>query len=420
MIDFSLSPRAEEQHKLAQGMATSMMRSISRETDEREGEPPSSYVNFMWQVTTAQEQLKEASRLQKAAVKNAGETKPPKPSIANMVMIHLYEALSWGDVGLYLSTPSSGLAGFAIDSVGTAEQKDRFLTRFREGEPKWGAMAITEAHAGSDTANIRTTARLDAATNEWVLNGEKIFITAGKMAGSRPGGLVVVWATVDASAGRAGIKSFVVEAGTPGFSVTKTEHKLGIRASDTAVLVFQDCRIPYDNILGSPEVVDPKKKGGFKGVMKTFDASRPAVAATAMGVARAAIEVTHSTLKKAGVTPRYDVPRHQLSAVERDLMDMRAKHKAAWLLTKRAAWMADQRQHNALQASMCKAKAGSAVTWITQKAVELLGPLGYSRELLVEKWMRDAKINDIYEGTYQINLLIVARRLLGFSRDQLK
>jgi acyl-CoA dehydrogenase len=304
--------------------------------------------------------------------------------------------------------------------VGTLEQKEHFLKRFQEGNPKWGAMAITESHAGSDTANIKTTATLDRATNEWIINGEKIFITAGKMAGTHPEGIVVVWATVDPGAGRAGIKSFVVEAGTPGFIVGKTEQKLGIRASDTAVLHFQDCRIPYENILGSPEVIHSNKRVGFKGVMRTLDASRPPVAATAIGVARAALELTTTTLAKVGLSARYDVPRYQLTAAEHDMLMMRAHHKAAWLLTQRAAWLADQRQPNALEASMCKAKAGSVVTWITQKAVEMLGPLGYSCDMLAEKWMRDAKINDIYEGTYQINLLIVARHLLGYTRDQLK
>ena len=154
--------------------------------------------------------------------------------------------------------------------------------------------------------------------------------------------------------------------------------------------------------------------------MQTFNTSRPAVAASAIGVARAALELTTAELEKEGVRLRYNVPRHKLTLVEHDLMMMRAQHKAAWLLTQRAAWMADQHEPNAVAASMCKAKSGSAVTWITQKAVQLLGPLGYTRELLAEKWMRDAKINDIYEGTYQINMLIVARRLLEFTREQLK
>ena len=421
MIDLKLSEDIQQQVDMIEALAKTLMRPIAREYDERESEPAWEYINPMWEVT----KVRAKADMERSHQKSSGESstngaEAKKPRTGNIAFIHFVEMLSWGDVGLYLTTPNSGLGGAAIDAVGTPEQKERFLRRFSEGNPKWGAMAITESHAGSDTANIKTTARLDTESNEWVLNGEKIFITSGKMAGTQPGGLVVVWATVDAQAGRAGIKSFIVEAGTPGFIVAHTEKKLGIRASDTATLVFDDCRIPFDNILGSPEVITGKGRKGFKGVMKTFDNTRPIVAASAMGVGRAAMEFTLQELGSNGIRPRFDAPSHEWTAIERDLMCMKAQHKAAWLLTKRAAWMADQKMHNPIEASMCKAKAGIAVTWITQKAVELLGPLGYSRELLVEKWMRDAKINDIYEGTYQINLLIIARRMLGYSRQQLK
>ncbi len=196
---------------------------------------------------------------------------------------------------------------------------------------------------------------------------------------------------------------------------------MGIRASDPAAIVFNNARIPYDNILGSAEVQRPDGSTmGFKGAMKTFDASRPAVAASAMGIARAALEFTRERLREEGITFDYTKPKFELTAVERDLLDMEARYKSAWLLTLRAVGMMSHGHSNRLEASMCKARAGEAVTWITQKAVELLGPLGYSRELLVEKWMRDAKINDIYEGTKQINTLIVARSLLGYSRRELK
>jgi acyl-CoA dehydrogenase len=314
------------------------------------------------------------------------------------------------------------LGGAAIEAVGTRDQKVRFLTRFTEGEPKWGAMAMTEPGAGSDTSAIRTTAVLDADTGEWVLNGEKIFCTSATLALEESDGLVIVWATVNREAGRAGMKPFVVEAGTPGVEIAKQEEKLGIRASDTASIVLRDARIPYENILGSPEVQDVNRRStkGFKGAMRTFDASRPVVAASAMGVARAALEFTIARLAEEGIELDYTKSKHQLTAVERDLIEMQAKHKSAWLMTLRAASMMDHGRANRLEASMCKAYAGQVATWITQKAVELLGPLGYSRELLVEKWMRDAKINDIYEGTRQINLLIVARSILGYTRKQLK
>jgi acyl-CoA dehydrogenase len=300
--------------------------------------------------------------------------------------------------------------------VATPEQRERFLKRFGEGKPKWAAMAITEPGCGSDSAAISTTAVLDG--DSWVINGSKIFVTGGKRAVADSEGFVVVWATVDRSAGRAGIKSFVVEHHTPGMTVLKVEKKHGIRCSDTAAIVFENCRIPKNNLLGSAEVVE--RGEGFKGAMATFDATRPAVAASAIGIGRAALEYVQERFEGAGLSPRYGTSPQKLTARERDLMMMEANLKASWLLTLRAAWMGDQKVPNNLEASMCKAKAGLAVTQVTQKAVEMMGPEGYSRKLLLEKWMRDAKINDIFEGTQQINMLIIARRILGYSKDQLK
>jgi acyl-CoA dehydrogenase len=235
---------------------------------------------------------------------------------------------------------------------------------------------------------------------------------------------VVVWATVDRSAGRGGIKAFVVPANTPGMRLVGVEKKLGIRASDTATLVFENCRVPAANLLGRAEVARKDATGGgdkgFKGAMATFDASRPIVAAMAVGVGRAALEFVLEELGRQGVRIRYDAPPGALTALERDVMGMEAELQAARLLTWRAAWMMNRGKPNNLEASMAKAKAGLAVTRITQKAVELLGPPGWSRKLLVEKWMRDAKINDIYEGTQQINQLIVARRILEYSSSVLR
>jgi len=247
-------------------------------------------------------------------------------------------------------------------------------------------------------------------------------VTSGKSALEDSEGFVVVWATVDPKAGRAGIKPFIVEHGTPGMTIEKVEDKLGIRCSDTVTLVFMDCRIPEANILGSAEVVDPKKAGekGFKGVMATFDATRPMVAAMAIGVGRAALDYVKDALADEGVTIRYGISPSNMTAIERDITDMEANLKAARLLTWRAVWMLDNGDRNSLEASMAKAKAGLAVTQITQKCVELMGPLGYSRQVLLEKWMRDAKINDIFEGTGQIQMLITSRNVLGFGRDKLK
>ncbi|MCP4166973.1 MAG: acyl-CoA dehydrogenase [Chloroflexi bacterium] len=420
-ISFELPEHVANQIGMTKMLAEQVMRSISRHYDEQEHERPWEYINVIWPFI----QQIEKSDLRHSISKNGETASGPKKKRAStgmIRMIHMIEALSWGDAGLYLSTPSSALAGAAVNAVGTADQKERFLTRFTEGNPKWGAMAMTESQAGSDTSNIRTSATLDPDTKEWILNGEKIFVTNGSLAGRESPGIIVVWATLDRSIGRAGMRPFVVESGTPGMTVSKLEEKLGIRASDTATLYFDDCRIPYDNILGSPDVVKPDEQGGkgFKGAMKTFDASRPYVAAGAVGIARAAFEFTRDTLAAQGITIPESAPLHKLSAVQRDLMQMEMDLKAAWLLTIRSAALLDAGKPNNLEASMGKVKAGKAVNDITQKCVELLGPLGYSHEFLVEKWMRDAKINDIFEGTGQINTLIVARRILGYTRKELK
>ncbi len=279
---------------------------------------------------------------------------------------------------------------------------------------------MTEPGAGSDTAAIRTSAVLDKETNEWVLNGEKIFITAGHKAMQESDGFVVVWATIDPTAGRAGMRSFVIPAGTPGASITKLEHKLGIRVSDTASLVLQDARVPFENMLGSAEVIKDQTTKGFKGAMATFDATRPLVAASAIGVARAALEELKAMLEKQGITVRYGLPRQKMTNIEREIVDMEVMLRSAWLLIIKAVWMADNRRPNSKEASMSKVRAGDIVTKITQRAVEILGPLGYSREYLLEKWFRDAKISDIYEGTGQINRLIVARQILDYTGRDLR
>jgi len=415
MIDFELPERITNELSMARMVAEQVMRPNSRKYDENEHERPVEYVNMMWQV------LREQNKRRFEKMMNNGD-RPERegPNWSIVRLIAMVEMLSWGDAGMYLCTPDPLLGGAAIEAVGTKEQKVRFLKKFGEGDPKWGAMAITESGAGSDNSALRTTAVLDEETNEWVLNGEKIFITNGKLALEESDGVCVVWATVDPDAGRAGIKSFVVEADTPGVTVAKQEEKLGIRVSDTVSLVFDDARIPYDNILGSPEVKQKKTTKGFKGAMKTFDASRPAVAASAMGVARAALELAQEKLAEVGMEVDYTKPRHEMCAWERDLIEMEAKQKAGWLLTLKAVAEMAHGQSNRLSASMCKARAGETATEITQKAVELLGPLGYSKEMLAEKWMRDAKINDIYEGTKQINILIVARSILGYTRRELK
>lgn len=417
-ISFEIPERVLLDQQMTQGLAEAIMRPASRRLDENEHERPVEFVKMMWPILRDQQK----AALDKLQAPREDKPKREGPGITYLRMMFQVEALSWGDAGQYLCMPSALLAGSAIEAVGTPEQKERFLRRFAEGDdPTWGAMAMTESCAGSDTKAIQTTAVLDAETNEWVLNGEKIFITSGGLAFNESNGLIVVWATVDRSAGRAGMKPFVVEAGTPGVTITKAEIKHGIRASDTVSMSLQDARIPYDNLLGDPEVrqVDAESTKGFKGAMATFDASRPLVAASALGVGRAALEFVKKQLKKEGIEIPYGRPMHLLTAIQRDVLEMEAQLKAAYLLTLRAISMLDHGQRNSLEASMAKVKAGKAVTWVTQKAVEILGMRGYSREWLVEKWMRDGRINSIYEGTDQINLLIVARRILEYSSREL-
>ena len=176
--------------------------------------------------------------------------------------------------------------------------------------------------------------------------------------------------------------------------------------------------MPFENILGKPTVEKTTK--GFKGAMETFDATRPLVAASGLGVARAALDFVKEKLAEEGIEVRYGVPRNKLTSMERDVIDMEVMLRAGWLMVLKAVWMADNRKSNALESSMSKVKAGDVSTKVTQKAVEIMGPLGYSREFLLEKWFRDAKITDIYEGTGQINRLVVARALLGYRGSELR
>jgi acyl-CoA dehydrogenase len=311
--------------------------------------------------------------------------------------------LCWGDVGLLLSMPRQGLGNSAIASVASAEQLERF-------EGRWAAMAITEPEAGSDSAAIRTTAVRDG--DEYVLNGEKIYVTSGERAE-----LVVVWATLDRSKGRAAIKSFVVERSNPGLKLERLEHKLGIRASDTAAFRLEDCRVPAEDMLGSADV---DAKQGFGGAMQTFDNTRPLVAGMAVGLTRACLEETREQLETAGVTIDYDAPAVSQHAAAARYLEMESDYEAARLLTLQAAWMADNSKPNSLQASMAKAKAGRSCVDVALGCVELCGSVGYGEGSLLEKWARDAKILDIFEGTQQIQLLIVARLLLGKTSADLK
>ena len=408
MINLELSEAHQGAEKFLHDVALKLFRPISRKYDKQEHDVPVELAALDRRPAAAAALAKAKERGEVGA--NAEKKERKKPDTVqngnNMGSVISVMQMCWGDVGLMLSVPGGGLGNAAIAAVATPEQKERFGLVY-------ASMAITEPASGSDSASIGTTADLDG--DEWVLNGEKIFVTAGGRCDT-----VVVWATVDKTKGKAAIKSFVIPKGTPGMEVVKLEHKLGIRASDTATILLTNCRIPKDNILGSAEVADGDKRGAFGKVMQTFDNTRPAVAAMAIGCSRASLDLTEELLGKAGITIDFDKPRWEMSAIEAELVRMEADWEAARLLVLRAAWLADNGEPNSLEASMCKAKAGRVGNAITLRCVELCGSIGYSENELLEKWARDSKILDIFEGTQQIQQLIVARRILELSSAQLK
>ena len=401
MINLELPKKMKAASSQAHQAAAQIFRPISRKYDLAEHERPVELDTMASLV----EGLADAGQAASGATMGRGSDKKTEGNVNGGNMASLLNVIEtcWGDVGLTLSIPYQGLGNSAIAAVSTDEQLERF-------GKVWASMAITEPSFGSDSAAVTTTAVLDG--DEWVLNGEKIYVTAGERSTH-----IVVWATVDKSKGRAAIKSFVVPREAPGLSVARLEHKLGIRASDTAVLLLEDCRIPKDNLLGSPDVDVDK---GFGGVMATFDNTRPLVAGMAVGLARAALEELREILTEAGVEISYDIPANNQCAAAAAYLDLEADWESAYLLTIRAAWMADNKKPNSLQASMSKAKAGRMGTAVTLKAVELAGSYGYSERPLLEKWARDSKILDIFEGTQQIQQLIVARRVLNLSSAELK
>lgn len=337
-----------------------------------------------------------------AAVGKRGNTDSGNKNGVNMSTVLGVIEMCYGDTGLLLSMPRQGLGNSAIAAVANDEQLERF-------KGTWAAMAITEPGCGSDSAAIRTTATKDG--NDYILNGEKIFVTSGERADA-----VVVWATLDKKLGRAAIKSFVVPKGTPGMKVERLEHKLGIKASDTAVIRFIDCRVPAENLLGHAEIDVAK---GFSGVMETFDNTRPLVAAMAVGCAKASLERI-KVIFKDQLDENYRTPYLQTSHLAAQIYRMEAEWEAARLLTMKAAWMADNKKPNSREASISKAKAGRICNEITLKCVELAASMGYNEEELLEKWARDSKILDIFEGTQQIQQLIIARRELAKSSSELK
>ncbi len=392
MIDFT--PSENDQAAFDRARAAALIcREHARYFDENEHE-------------MAPETLPEAAEF------DAAHPEVPPPGTGDssfpVRMMRLTMINYWGDYTVRLHRDTGGLGNAALSAAGTDDQKE-----------KWGhlclSMAITEPGCGSDPSRVSTTAVLDEETDEWVLNGEKIFVTTGIRADA-----VVLWATLDKSAGRGAIKSFLVEKGTPGFEVPHKEKKLGIRADDTAAYLFRDCRIPRANLLGGNEEVARKNSGGFRGVMKTFNMTRPLTAAMGLGLAEAALDFTRTQLEEAGIEIDYTAGFGAQSAAAEKFIRLESIWEASSLTTLHAAWLAGEGKPNNMESSVSKAHAGSGVRAITQGCIEILGAMGISRDHLLEKWTRDCRITDIYEGTGEIQRLIIARGLLDYTRDDLK
>ena len=384
----------------AHEVALNVLRPISRKYDKAEHAYPKE-LDMLAALVDGMNQAGDGMNAG-AAVNKRGDTSTGNKNGVNMSTALSIVEMCYGDTGLLLSMPRQGLGNSAIAAVANEEQLQRF-------NGVWAAMAITEPNCGSDSAAIRTTAT--KVDNEYILNGEKIFVTSGDRADA-----VVVWATLDKKLGRAAIKSFVVTKGTPGMTVERLEHKLGIKASDTATIRFENCRVPANNLLGNAEIDIAK---GFAGVMETFDNTRPLVAAMAVGCAKAALERIKEIFKDQ-LDANYATPYLQCSHIAAQTYRMEAEWEAARLLMLKAAWMADNKQPNSREASISKAKAGRVCNEITLRCVELAASVGYNEDELLEKWARDSKILDIFEGTQQIQQLIIARRELGKSSRELK
>ncbi len=401
-IEFQLTARQQETREAIRGLAKNVIRPQSLSWDRNSGIPE----EFLLKLTMLASSMGSGLALTQG-VRGAGEDGPKDPtkkSTAHVNTSIASEEMAWGDAALPLCLPGPGLGGPPVRASGTTEQKERFFGIFKDYSNglRWGAYALTEPGAGSDVAGIRTSCRKDG--KHWVLNGRKCYITNGAKASWN-----VVFATIDPALGRAGHRAFVVEKGTPGFSVGRLEEKMGLRASETAELVFEECRVPEENLLGGEERYVSKE--GFMTAMKTFDSTRPLVASMAIGIGRAAYEYARDFVKEnyslARHTPRYAQIAERLARTGRGL-------EAARAVTWRAAWLADEGKENAKEASICKAMAGQAAIRACIEAIEICGAEGTISEdhQLLEKWFRDIKVYDIFEGTGQIQRIVISKRLL--------
>jgi acyl-CoA dehydrogenase len=332
------------------------------------------------------------------------------------------EELFWGDAGIGMAIMGSGLAAAGIGAAGTSEQVMEWVPQCygTADDIKLGAFAASEPDAGSDVAAYRTRAVYEEATDTWVLNGTKTWITNGGIAD-----IHVVVAVVDPALGASGQASFVVPPGNPGLSMGQKFAKHGIRASHTAEVVLNEVRIPGRCLLGGKEKLDERlarlrENAGTPGVrgkrtdgqaaMQTFESTRPVVAAQALGIARAAYEYALDYAKERQAFGR---PIIMNQAVAFTLADMATEIDAARLLTWRASWLGRRKEFRNAEGSMAKLKAGRVATWTTERAMQILGGAGYVTDHPVERWHRDAKIYDIFEGTEQIQQLVISRAISG-------
>src|SRR5450631_3179316 len=387
-LDFSLTREQEEIRALAHEFAEKEMRPVAERYDENEETP--------WDV------MRKAHAIGLDATAGFPEQYGGGgiDFITNLVR---EEELSWGDAGIAVAIGASGLAGAAIIAMGTEEQKQKYIGMLTAPELKIGAMGLTEPNSGSDSMALETTAtKVDGG---YLLNGTKQFCTNGGIADVQ-----IAFATTDKSLGAAGVAGFVIEKGTPGMRQGRKERKLGVRASHTAQVIFEDCFIPDDQRLGYDKTGTLTGPGSV-GAMIMLEATRPSVGAGALGIARAAFEFArdYSLQRVAFGKP---IAKHEAIAFK--LADMATEIDAAWLLTLRAAWMGQNGVPFARgEGSMAKLMAGDVAMRVTTDAVQVLGGYGYIKEYPVERFMRDAKIYQIWEGTAEIQRLVISRLILG-------
>jgi hypothetical protein len=401
-VPFSLDPGPglREMQDWVHGFAANVIRPAAAEWDEREETP--------WPI------LEEAAKIGLYSLEFFGEQWLGPTGLGIPIA---FEELFWGDAGIALSLVGSSLAAVALSSSGTNEQIGEWLPQMfgGPGDVKLAAFCSSEPDAGSDVAAIRTRAVYDEATGEWVLNGTKTWATNGGIADVH-----VVVASVDPALGSRGQASFVVPPGTPGLSQGQKFRKYGIRASHTAEVVLDGVRIPGRCLIGGKDRLDERlarvREGGSAGeqaAMKTFERSRPSVAAMAVGIGRAAVEFATEYARN---RVQFGRPIGQNQAIAFMLADMQASVDAARLLTWRAAWMARNGvPFDHAEGSMSKLVAGETAVRVTDQAMQILGGNGYTREFPVERWHRDAKIFTIFEGTSEIQRMIIGRALTGLD-----